>query len=171
MFRFPDVTSLLSSSPAQNWTKYAESLGMNPVKNSQWNSLKLRDWKKKKLKLHACIRFCSYYRIGVGVVQMVHYSKMSRIISVILNGHFKSELRWRTKPTSHKTYHIRGKNGHFFSTTQDILHRICHGTYMALRISRPAKKIPQVPFHHEIRLDFTWFVIQRWMKVSKVSFI
>ncbi len=41
------------------------------------------------------IRFCSYYRVGLGVVQMVRYFKTSQSIRVLapLNRYFKSELQ------------------------------------------------------------------------------
>ncbi len=45
----------------------------------------------------------------------------------------------------------------FYVTEQrhsvDISHRICHETYMAVRISCLEKKFPQIHFHHEIRLQ------------------
>ncbi len=42
------------------------------------------------------IHFCSYYQVGLGVVQIVRYFKSSQIIRVMvpLNRHFKSEQRW-----------------------------------------------------------------------------
>ncbi len=50
------------------------------------------------------IRFCSYYRVGLGVVQMVRYFKTSQSIRVLapLNRYFKSELRWHVQNQHHK---------------------------------------------------------------------
>ncbi len=49
------------------------------------------------------IHFCSYYQVGLDVVQMVCYFKTSQSIRVIapLNGHFKSELRWHVQNQRH----------------------------------------------------------------------
>ncbi len=50
---------------------------------------------------HIC--FCSYYWVGLGVVQMVRYFETLRSIRVIapLNGHFKSELQWYVQNQRH----------------------------------------------------------------------
>ncbi len=90
---------------------YAESLGTNPIKNMTQDEK--AETSKNKLKTVAFlhyIHFCSYYWVGLCVVQMVLYFKMSWSIRHIvpLNGHFKSELMLvtPTKATSHKTYHM-----------------------------------------------------------------
>lgn len=41
----------------------------------------------------------------------------------------------------------------------DISHQTCHKTYMAVRVSRLAKKFLEVLFHHETRLGFPQIVL------------
>ncbi len=103
MFRFQDVTSLLGSSAGAELDLGCRILeyGSREKHDSGWKSWRMRDWKKAKA---ACLWFaflchihlCSYYQVGLGVVQMVRYFKTSLSIRVIapLNGLFKSEL-WR----------------------------------------------------------------------------
>ncbi len=55
------------------------------------------------------IRYCSYYRVGLGVVQMVRYFKTSQIIRVIVPPKRTFQVRTavtHTKLMSHKMYHM-----------------------------------------------------------------
>ncbi len=131
LFHFPDITSLLCSSADTELDLGCGVLGYKHKHDSRWKSWKMTD-RKTMLAIaflrHTC--FGSYYRVGLGVVQLVRYFKTSRSIRLIapLNGHFKSELRWHTKPTSHKTYHryvhlFQGKNWTLlFTGTQWTFH-------------------------------------------------
>ncbi len=114
MFHFPDVTSLLCSSSGTELDLRCEIHGyeFHEKHNSWWKCWKIENQAKMAcLRLHFLhhIHFCSYYSVGLGVVQMVRYFKTSWSIRVIapLNRHFKSELRWHTQNQCHIKLTIR----------------------------------------------------------------
>ncbi len=83
-------------------------------------------WEIKKHAKTTCLRllflnhiyFCSYYRVGLGVVQIVRYFKTSWSITVTAppNWHFKSDLRWHIQ--NQRQFCSGGSNEQSFRATQ-----------------------------------------------------
>ncbi len=148
MLYFLDITSLLGSSTAQNWT----SVGTYPTKNMAPNERAER-WEIEKQAKISCLRlrFTSHMLLFIlsDQMKMVLYFKTSQSIRFIvpLNGHFKSELWWILQNQRHKMYHMcvplfRGKRRTLISPVSGhFTIQIWHEMFVAVCISHLVKKV------------------------------